>query len=152
MRALEAGLTPEGFPASSRLLSLLRMLRGEAREARAGGGSRSSSLVPSVCPTTRVWSVSLPLKQNPQALICVSRSGQSQRQLLPAVKRDLCLLLWASPGKRSLDNLCSAPPRRVCALPPHPCPGAWRQRLLEPYYHSIHVFMPQIFIDTLLFA
>ena len=50
LRALEAGLTPEGFPASPRLLSLLRMLRGEAREARAGGGSRSSSLVPSSVP------------------------------------------------------------------------------------------------------
>ena len=37
LRASEAGLTPEGFPASLRLLCLLWMLRGEAREPRAWG-------------------------------------------------------------------------------------------------------------------
>lgn len=37
LRASEAGLTPEGFPASLSLLCLLWVLRGEAREARVWG-------------------------------------------------------------------------------------------------------------------
>lgn len=97
--------------------------------------------------------MALPLNQDPQAQICVDGSVRSQGQLFPAVKRDLCPLLWVSPGKRSLDNLCSATPHSGLPLyHHHPPSGTWRQKLLESHCGSLCVFMPQMFIDHLLSA
>ena len=94
--------------------------------------------------------MALPLEQNPQARICVSGSGWSQGQLFPAVERELCPLFWVFPGKRGLGNLCSATPTPASHSTTAPLSGTWRQKLLEPHCGSLHVFMPQIFIDNLL--